>query len=693
MRGFLRLLTLPFALLVNGALFAVLGVVGLYGWVAPGLPSAERLTGAQLQQPLRIYTADGLLMGEFGAERREPLKFADTPPLLVKAFLAAEDSRFFEHPGVDVHGLARAALSLAQTGEPRQGGSTITMQVARNFFLSPEKTFKRKLTELILAFRIETSFNKEQIFELYQNKIFFGHRAYGVSAAARVYYDKDVQALSLAQMAMLAGVPQAPSVNNPVSRPKKALARRDYVLGRMLALGYVTDEAYREALLAPDTAQLTGPRIELEAPYVAELVRRDLFERYGEGAYTNGYRVTTTITAPLQRLARQALRVALFEYDERHGYRGAETKVKGVERLSGRERDELLEDHPPIDDLVPGLVTRIRADRATVYLGDGREAELGLAGIRWARPNLGALNRLGGAPRRIADVVAVGDLIRLQQGTDGTWRLAQLPAVEGALVALVPTDGSVKALLGGYDYNRSQFNRAVDARRQPGSSFKPFIYAAALEKGWTPASLLEDSPLELPDGPGKLWRPKNFDGKYLGPIRLRKALAQSRNLASIDLLRHIGVDYAVKFMTRFGFSPDQVPRGLSLVLGSAAASPLQMAAAYARFANGGYGVEPYLIQRVQDAAGATLLEASSPVACADCFFPTAEADAGAASVFALGRPAAEQVIDPRTAYQMQSLMSDVIREGTGPYGRGNVWWINGKFTGPPVDPRQMTLFG
>jgi len=643
MRWLFRLLSLPMALAINGLLFAVIGAFALYAWVAPGLPSQEELASVQLQQPLRVYTSDGLLIGEFGAERREPIKFEETPPLLIKAFLAAEDSRFFEHPGIDVQGLARAALSLLQTGEPRQGGSTITMQVARNFFLSPEKTFRRKLTELLLAMRIETELTKEQIFELYENKIFFGHRAYGISAAARVYYDKGVHDLTLAQMAMLAGVPQAPSVNNPVSRPKRALARRDYVLGRMYALGYVSEAAYRQALESPDDARLTSPKVELDAPYVAELARRDLFERYGEAAYTSGYRVTTTVSTARQQMARQALRVALSEYDERHGYRGAETKIKGSGAMTAAELEDLLEDYPPVDDLLAGVVTAVKADKAIVHLADGSDAELTFAGAKWARPNLGAPNRLGKAPRKLADVVAVGDLVRLRRDpeVEGTsWRLAQLPAVEGALVALSPADGAVQALIGGFDYGRSQFNRAVDARRQPGSSFKPFVYAAALERGWTPASILQDSPVELRDGSGKLWRPKNFDGKYLG-------------------------DFTLNFMTRFGLELDQLPHGLSLVLGSASASPLQMAAAYARFANGGYRIEPYVIERVQDAAGETLFEARPPVACVDCFTPVRQDGPTSATVSPLDRPAAERVLDPRLAFQMQSLLSDVIREGTG----------------------------
>lgn len=662
MRWITRPLNSLLALTLNGSLFAALALLGIYAWVARGLPERLDLSAAQLQQPLRIYSTGGLLMGEFGAERRQPLSFAATPPRLVKAFLAAEDSRFFEHPGIDLQGLARAALNLLETGRRTQGGSTITMQLARNFFLSREKSFERKLAELALALRIERELSKEAIFELYQNRIFFGHRAYGIAAAARVYYDREVRQLSLAQMAMLAGVPQAPSTNNPISRPEQALARRNYILGRMLALGHITTAEHDQALAEADRAHLTRPRVELDASHGVEMARREIAGRYGPTAYTSGYRVITTIDGRLQRAANAALRKALLAYDRRHGYRGAEGRVEGVERLSVEALDGLLEAHPPVAGLEAGIVTRVGPDRARVHLSGGRHAELMLAGAKWARPLLGT-NRRGPAPRRLSDVIAAGDRVRLHRTEAGGWELAQLPAVEGALAAISPAGGAIRALVGGFDFRRSQFNRAVDARRQPGSSFKPLVYAAALERGWTPATLVHDEPLEIRDGRGRVWRPKNFGGKYLGPIRLREALIHSRNLASIDLLRSVGVDYTREFMGRFGFTAGQLPRGLSLVLGSGGASPLQMAAAYARFANGGFRIDPYLIARVEDASGKTLFQADPAVACLDCVYQDSAEERPAAT--ALPAAAPERVLAPGLAYQMRSLLSDVIRAGTG----------------------------
>ena len=664
MRWIIHLLSNLLALAVNGSLFAALALLAIYAWVAQGLPERLDLSGPQLQQPLRIYSTDGLLMAEFGAERREPLSFADTPPLLVKAFLATEDSRFFQHPGIDIQGLARAALNLLETGKRSQGGSTITMQVARNFFLSREKSFERKLAELALALRIERELSKGAIFELYQNKIFFGHRAYGISAAARVYYDQEVRQLSLAQMAMLAGVPQAPSTNNPVSRPGRALARRNYVLGRMLALGYITAAEHDQALAEVDQAQLTGPRMELEASHAAEMARREIANRYGPAAYTSGYRVTTTIDGHLQRAANEALRNALLAYDRRHGYRGAEGRIKGLELLSVDALEGLLADHPPVAGLEAGIVIRVEPERASVYLAGERYPEITLAGAKWARPLI-STKRRGRAPRKLSDVIAPGDRVRLRRTEDGSRELAQLPAVEGALAALSPADGAVKAMVGGFDFRRSQFNRAVDARRQPGSSFKPLVYAAALERGWTPATLVHDEPLEIPDGKGRVWRPKNFGGKYLGPIRLREALTHSRNLASIDLLRSVGVDYTRDFIGRFGFTSKQLPRGLSLVLGSGGASPLQMAGAYARFANGGYRTDPYLIERVEDPAGKLLFQAESAVVCIDCAYQQRSDELPAATTLPIAVQEPERVLAPGVAYQMHSLLADVIRTGTG----------------------------
>jgi len=625
--------------------------------VAPDLPGDEALADVRLQQPLRIYSADGLLIGEFGAERREPLRYADTPPLLVKAFLAAEDSRFFEHPGIDLQGLVRAALSLVRTGERSQGGSTITMQLVRNLFLSQEKSFRRKLSEVALALRLEARLSKERIFELYQNKIFFGHQAYGIAAAARIYYGKEVNQLSLAQMATLAGIPQAPSAHNPVTRPRRALARRAYVLGRMLALGWITRQQYDEANATPDDAHLSHTVAELEAPYLAEMARQELLSRYGEAVYTSGLQVTTTVDTHLQQVARVAVTAALLNYDRRHGYRGAEGHTDPAARQE--TLDELLADHPTVQGLEAAVVTRLEAGTARLYLGDGTDAELTVAGAAWAHPT-----RRRKGTQGLAALLKPGDLIRVTRDAEGRPQLAQLPAVEGALVALSPTDGAIKALVGGFDFGHSQFNRAVDARRQPGSSFKPFVYAAALARGWTPASLVDDAPIEIQDG-GRPWRPKNFDGKFLGPIRLREALAHSRNLAAVQLLRSVGVDYARTFTTRFGFRPEQVPRGLSLVLGSGEAAPLQMAGAYARFANGGFRVDPYLIARVQGPDGRTLFQAAPPLACRDCDAPEPTDAQSPALALPTGERRAERVLEPQTAYLMRSLLGEVIRSGTG----------------------------
>jgi penicillin-binding protein 1A len=598
-------------------------------------------------------------MAQFGAERREPLAYADTPPLLVKAFLAAEDSRFFEHPGIDLQGLLRAARNLVETGTRSQGGSTITMQVARNFFLSPQKTFRRKLTELALALRLETRLSKQRIFELYENKIFFGHRAYGIAAAARTYYDCTPAQLSLAQMAMLAGIPQAPSANNPVTRPRQALARRGYVLDRMLALGFIDQAAHDAAMAEPDQARLSRPEVEVEAPYVAEMVRQEMVARHGKAVYTSGLRVITTLDSRLQRDANRALRDALLAYDRRHGLRPPKAHLDPDRLHTPEAMDALLAEHPPVNGLYAAVVTAVEPDRAQLYRDDGSTLTLNWnSDLRWAARDI-APDRRGRAPRHMDQVLHVGDMVRLDQAADGSWRLAQIPAVQGALVALNPTDGAVQALVGGFDFERNQFNRAVDARRQPGSGFKPFVYAAALSKGWTPATLVDDTPLQIHDGSGRLWSPRNFDGRYLGPIRLREALVHSRNLATVHLLQAVGVEYVRAFLPRFGLDPAHLPRGLSLGLGSGGASPLQMASGYARFANGGFAVTPYLVQRVEDASGHELFRAAPAVACPDC---DRTAETGTRP---LADNRAKRVLGPRLVYQMRSLMADVIRSGTG----------------------------
>jgi len=653
------LLAAPLQLL----LLALLGG-GLYlGVILPELPDVEQLRDVHFKEPLQVYSADGALIGEFGIQRRQPVAYADIPPLVIQAFLATEDSRFFEHGGIDFNGLVRAVLNFAVTGEKSQGGSTISMQVVRNFFLTPEKSFRRKLTEALLTLHLEQALTKEEILELYLNQIFFGHRAYGISAAAALYYNKPLDALTLAEAAMLAGIPKAPSTLNPVTDPVRARERRDYILGRMRELGFITAEQYRAALASPDAARLHGTEIELDAGYVAEMARLEIIKHFGEEAVSRGYRVITTIESPLQQAAQQAVRKALHDYDERHGYRGAEARVS-PETLTTDELESVLAERPEIPGLAAGLVLSTGAREAEIYLGQGERVRLGLDAVAWARPYR-RLNVRGSRPHRVDQVLAAGDLIRLRRepGTQGRerWVLSQRPPVSGALVALAPRDGAVRALVGGYAFAESKFNRALDMRRQPGSSFKPFIHAAALHEGWTPASLVRDAALPLPQARG--WNPKNADHKELGPIRLRKALALSRNLATINLLHSVGVANAQAYLERFGFGAEALPSGLSLALGTGELSPLKLAEGYAVFANGGYHVTPWFIQRIEDGEGRLLFEANPPRACDDCWYQ--RANAGAALTRGLrSAPLAEQVIDPRIAFQITSMLRSVIEQGT-----------------------------
>ena len=643
-----------------------LGGMGLLAAVAFVGASLERLSRSDLRaelrlvEPLRVFSVDGLLMGEFGAERRLPVPYEDIPPPLVQAFLAAEDSRFYTHHGVDPLGLARAALRYLNTGEPREGGSTITMQVVRNLLLTREKTHERKLAEVLMALHLERTLTKEEILTLYLNQVFFGHRAYGVAAAAALYYDKSLADLSLAESAMLAAIPKAPSANNPVSNPGRALTRRNYVLGRMADLGFIDQGAYLTALAQPDQARLHQRPLELDAGHAAEMVRREVLGRFGEDAYRRGFRVTTTIDGGLQRAAQDAVRGAVLDYDGRHGFRGAEARGQLIE---GAGLDALLARTDPLPGLRAGVVLSADAHRAKVTLGGGELVTLGLPQVQWARPFLSA-DRRGPAPRRVDEAVRTGDLIRLRRDSQGAWELSQRPGVSGALLALAPQDGAIRALVGGYAFGSSQFNRATDARRQPGSAFKPFVYAAALERGWTPASLILDAPIALRLGGREVWEPANFDHRALGPIRLRLALTQSRNLAAIDLLDRVGIDYARTFATRFGFEQEHLPRGLTLALGTGSTTLQQLAGAYAVFANGGFRVEPYLIARIEDAAGTTVFQATPPRACADCWFPNQGAPLAAAPATPEATPA-QRVLEPRLTYQIHSMLHDVVDTGTG----------------------------
>src|SRR5579885_387064 len=575
--------------LVGAVLCAVVGFYAARAYYEPRLPSVDSLRRIQLGVPLRVYTRDGKLIGEFGAERREPLRYDQIPPQLIQAFLAAEDDRFFEHPGVDWQGILRAALVLAVTGEKKQGGSTITMQLARDVFLSPERSFTRKFKEILLALKIERELTKQQILELYLNRIFLRERAYGVGAAAQVYYGKDVDQLSLGEMATLAGLPKAPSRDNPIADPQRAKLRRDYVLGRRRDLGFISKPAYQQALAEPITAHEHTPDVAVDARYVAEMARAELYARYGEAAYTGGYTVVTTIDSARQTAAVAALRGGILAYDERHGYRGPEARVP-AELLPLLERDPTdeqlqaqLEARPQAAALVPAIVLDFSPERLRVLLAGGSVVELPEAAFEWA--HLSAKKPLHR-----------GDIVRLAR-VNRAWRLSQLPAVEGAFVALDPSDGAVQALVGGYDFFLGEYNRVTQARRQVGSGFKPFLYTSALAKGYTPASVFLDAPVVFANtNPDDDWRPGNYGGKFNGPMRLREALAQSRNLVSVRVAQAVGVDYVRDFVGRFGFPKDRLAADLTIALGSADLTPWEMARAYSVIANGGFYVEPYYIQ-------------------------------------------------------------------------------------------------
>jgi penicillin-binding protein 1A len=656
---FIGILGAPLQLLALGLLGAGVALSVL----VPELPSIDSMRQVQFGEPLRVFSSDGALMAEFGVERRRPVGYDDIPPLVIKAFLATEDSRFFEHGGVDAIGMGRAFLSLASTGTKAQGGSTITMQVTRNFLLSSEKTFQRKLAEVLLTLQVERSLTKEEILDLYLNQIFFGHRAYGISAAASLYYNKDLDELTTAEIAMLAGIPKAPTTNNPVSNPERALERRNYILGRMLELGYIDRAEFDAAVATPDLARLHRRQPDLDAGYVAEMARQSVIEHYGEGALSQGYRVTTTIDSRLQQAAQRAVRRALRDYDRRHGYYGAEAQVD-LEGATQEDMDAYLGTVVTVPDLTAGLVTNVSAGKAEVYMAGGRRVELTLKQVSWAQQFRNA-NWRGPKPKRVSDVVAVGDLVRLYENDDKTWTLGQKPRVSGALVSIAPQDGAVRALVGGYSFNESKFNRAIDMRRQPGSSFKPFIYAAALHEGWTPASLISDSAVKVVGEQN--WNPRNSDLKEMGPIRMRKALALSRNLASINLLQDVGLEDAQTYIQEFGFDLDAAPLGLSMALGTGEMSPAMLAEGYAVFANGGFHVLPHFIQRVETTDGRVVFESDAPRSCVDCWYRSGDTPALATGT--LERPEAPRVIDPRIAYQMTSMLRDVIDAGTGSRAR------------------------
>ncbi|MBT2115729.1 penicillin-binding protein 1A [Dyella sp. LX-66] len=694
-----RLLRWVLILAFTGLLLAIAAVGVAYWLVSPRIPSVAVLKDYHMQVPLRVVSADGKLIATFGETRRIPVGIATVPDRLKHAVLSAEDGDFYRHPGVDWHGIARAGWHvIVSGGDKGPGGSTITQQVARNFFLSPEKLYSRKLTEIFIALRMENELSKDQILELYLNKMFLGHRSYGVAAAASYYYGKSLDQLSVAECAMIASTFQLPSVVNPINNPKRGLMRRNWVLGQMLANRYITQAEYQQALAEPNNAFPHEPPIEVDAPYLAEMVRLQALDRLGNDALTEGYVIKTTVQSARQQSAVDAMRAGLIDYDHRHGWRGPEDHQELAENAGNEDFDRILSSYTDIAGMRPGVVTGVGASDATVYLSTREQVQLGQDAVAWAKPYVNE-TRVGAPPKNVAAVLKRGDIIRVARNAKGEWELAQIPKVQGALASVNPEDGSLQALVGGFNFLRSKFNRAVMAARQPGSSFKPYIYSAAFERGFTPASIVNDAPLALPDPsrPDGLWTPSNDDDKFDGPIRLREALVKSKNLVSVRLLDAIGVRYARDYVTRFGFSPDALPPNLSMALGTASVSPMGMARGYAVFANGGYLVTPYFISEIDDRDGKPVYVANPARACRTCQErlldtrppgPPSSTAAPANPVAAAGTPAgaastggavlpadahegnhpptlAPQVIDVRNDFLVTSLMKDVIRRGTG----------------------------
>jgi penicillin-binding protein 1A len=634
----LRFLGFPLLLLGGFLLTALLVVALIIALAYPNLPSLQALTEYQPKIPLRIYTAEGVQIGEFGEERRAVVAIGEVPAGLKNAIIAAEDERFYEHAGIDYIGVLRAAYANLMAGGRRQGASTITMQVARNFFLSTEKTLTRKLYEALLAFKIEHSLTKEQILELYVNQIYLGQRAYGFGAASQIYFGKSLDKLNLAETAMLAGLPKAPSLYNPIANPQRAKQRQHYVLRRMSELGHITAAEYEEANQAPIRPKREANEYSVHAEFAAEMVRQAIAEQYPEEVYSRGFRVYTTIRKADQEAAYVALRKGVLDYDRRNGYRGPEGFAELPAKPDEDDYEDALAEHPDNDELLAAIVVAADPKQLEAVLRTGEKLTIAGEPLRFAAR---ALDPKAAPQKRIRR----GAIIRVQRDAQSKpWQIGQLPEVEAAFISLDPQDGSVRSLVGGFDFNRNKFNHVTQAWRQPGSSFKPFIYSASLEKGFTPATVIPDEPvvLEAEQTGSQRWEPKNFDGKFEGPMRLRTALAKSKNMVSIRILEAIGPKYAQEYVTRFGFEPEKHPPYLTMALGAGSVTAWQMARAYGVFANGGYLVQPYFILKIVDDRG-------NPLALAN------PKRAGDESL---------RVLDPRNAFIMDHMMQDVTRYGT-----------------------------
>ena len=635
LRLFLYPIIAVLGLIAMGIAIALIVLVLTY----PNLPSLEVLTDYRPKIPLRVFTADGYLIGEFGEERRAVVKIEDVPPVMKQAILAAEDDRFYQHGGLDYLGILRAVLANVAGGGKRQGASTITQQVARNFFLSGEKTYTRKLYEALLSFKIESNLTKDQIFELYINQIFLGQRAYGFAAASQIYFGKPLKDITVAEAAMLAGLPKAPSAYNPIVNPKRAKMRQQYVLRRMHELGFINDQAFEAATKEALVVKRELGDYAVHAEFVAEMARQIAAERFPEDVYSRGLKVYTTLIKAEQEAAYLSLRKGVMDYDRRHGYRGAESYLDMKDITSDQDEaiDEALQDIADAGQLFPALVLAADSKQVKAYRKGGEVVTLTGDGLKFA---MKMLDDKAPPNKRIKR----GAIIRLQKDDKGHWQISQLPEVESAFVAISPTDGAIRALVGGFDFNRNKFNHVTQAWRQPGSSFKPFIYSASLEKGYAPGTVIEDAPIVIPASQtgSQAWEPHNYDGKYEGPMKMRAALAKSKNMVSIRILQAIGPQYAQDYASRFGFDADKHPPYLTMALGAGSVTPWQMVTAYSVFANGGYKVNPYAVREIRDEKNQVLARST-------------EVQAGDESI---------RILDPRNAFLMDSMLRDVTIFGT-----------------------------
>ncbi|WP_343682019.1 penicillin-binding protein PBP1a [Acinetobacter baylyi] len=667
----------PFFLLILMVLVSVpMGFYGMYLYIAPSLPEMSSLKKAPLLKPLQVYTSDNQLIAEYGGKLSVPVEYNQIPPTFIHAFLAAEDSSFFEHSGISFKGLGRALSETVTGSNVQTGGSTITMQVAKNYYLSPERTLKRKLTEIFLARKIEQNLTKQEILSLYVNKIFLGKNAYGIAAAAKIYYNKTLDQLSIAEMAMISGLPKAPSKYNPVVNPERALERRNWILGRMLQLGYINQTQYQQAVAEPINLDMPDRGVSNRYPYIGEMVRAELVEKFGEQAVDSGYKVYTTINSQRQAYAEQSVQDGLEAYDRRHGWRGAEA------------HDKPLRNFIPYANTFPAEVVKVGNNSFDALMQDGKTVTVPWSGMSWARRYRNA-NSVGESPSRASQIVKVKDIVRLRpNGDKSAWSLVQIPKVQGQLIALNPNDGSIEALVGGYNFYQSKFNRALQGWRQPGSTIKPFIYALALERGMTPYTMVNDSPISI----GR-WSPKNSDGRYLGMIPLRRALYLSRNTVSVRLLQSVGVERARQLLMDFGLQENQIPRNFTIALGTPQVLPIQMATGYATFANGGYRIQPHFIRRIEDAYGNVIFETKPEYACIPCINETNNTETeikpqtpddevievnnqSLDEAKTLVSPAktnpdnnnyrqAQRILKSSSAYDMANILRDVILHGTG----------------------------